>query len=145
MNERSDFDAQAPSVQSHLSILQGIIQRMTDNSRSCKVWCVTLVSAILVFTARVEEPNYVLIALVPTVLFLILDTYYLALERAFRHSYNDFVRKLHESRLTATDLFAISPTGSVPRHFISCLLSFSILPFYPTLIIMTIIIWRLLV
>ena len=55
---------------------------MAENSRSCKVWCVTLVSAVLVLVARTEKPEYALIALIPAVLFLILDTYYLALERA---------------------------------------------------------------
>ena len=144
MNERSEFDEESSSVQSHLGIMQDVIQRMAENSRSCKVWNITLVSAILVFVARVEKPDYVLIALVPTILFLILDTYYLALERAFRESYNDVVRKLHEGSLAATDLFTVSPTGSVPRHFLSSLLSFSIWPFYPTLVVLTLIIWRLL-
>ena len=145
MNERSEFSEESSSVQSHLGIMQDVIQRMAENSRSCKVWNITLVSAILVFVARADKPDYVLIALIPTILFLILDTYYLALERAFRESYNDFVRKLHEGSLAASDLFTVAPIGSVPRYFMSSLLSFSIWPFYPTLIIMTLIIWQLLV
>ena len=44
------------SVQAHLTIMQGVIQRMAENSRSCKVWCVTLVSATLVLIARTGEP-----------------------------------------------------------------------------------------
>ena len=144
MNEQSDFNEESSSVQSHLGIMQDVIQRMAENSRSCKVWNITLVSAILVFVVRVEKPDYVLIALVPTILFLILDTYYLALERAFRESYNDFIRKLHEGSLAKTDLFTVAPTGSVPRHFLSSLLSFSIWPFYPTLVVLTLIIWLLL-
>ena len=145
MNEHSDFDAESPEVQSRLTIMQGVIQRMAENSRSCKVWCVTLVSAILVFVARVDKPDYVLIALVPTIPFLILDAYYLTLERTFRASYNDFARKLHERSLAATDLFTVAPTGSVSRNFLPSLLSFSILPFYPTLAVMTLIIWQSLV
>ena len=145
MSESSKFDAESTAVQSHLTITQGVIRRMAENSRSCKVWCVTLVSAILVFVARVDKPDYVLIALVPTIPFLILDAYYLTLERTFRASYNDFARKLHERSLAATDLFTVAPTGSVSRNFLPSLLSFSILPFYPTLAVMTLIIWRLLV
>ena len=145
MNENSQLNEESSSVQSHLGIVQDVIQRMAENSRSCKVWNIILVSAILVFVARVEKPDYVLIALVPTILFLILDTYYLGLERAFRESYNDFVRKLHEGSLAATDLFTVAPAGSVPRHFISSQLSFSIWPFYPTLVGLTLIIWWLLI
>ncbi len=144
MNEHSSLNEESSAVQSHLDILQGVIQRMAENSRSCKVWNITLVSAVLVFVARLDKPEYVLIALFSTILFLILDTYYLALERAFRRSYDDFVRKLHGGSLTSSDLFTVAPTGSVPGHFLSSLLSFSIWPFYPMIVIMTIIIWRLL-
>ncbi len=121
--------------------MQSVITRMAENSRSCKLWCVTLVSAVLVLVARTEKPEYALITLIPASLFLILDTYYLALERAFRESYNGFVRKVSEGTLTAADLYRVAPSGSVPRYFIACLKSFSIWPFYPTLIVMILIVW----
>ena len=35
MNERSDFSEESSSVQSHLGIVQDVIQRMAENSRSC--------------------------------------------------------------------------------------------------------------
>ena len=76
----------APAVQTHLTIMQGVINRMAENSRSCKVWCVTLAAATLVLVARTGEPQHALIALVPTLSFLLLDSYYLALERAFIRS-----------------------------------------------------------
>ena len=49
------------AVQKHLEIMQGVIQRMAENSRSCKVWCITLVSAVLILVARTGEPNHALI------------------------------------------------------------------------------------
>ncbi len=42
---------ESASVQSHLQIMQNIIQRMAMNSTSCKAWCITIVSAILVIIA----------------------------------------------------------------------------------------------
>ena len=78
-----NLDVESSAVQKHLEIIQGVITRMAENSRSCKVWCVTLVAATLVLVARTGEPQHALIALVPTALLLVLDTYYLALERAF--------------------------------------------------------------
>ena len=142
MTEKTNLDHESPAVQKHLEIMQGVITRMAENSRSCKVWCVTLVSAVLVLVARTEKPEYALIALIPAVLFLILDTYYLALEQAFRESYDAFVRDLHEGSLMSTDLYLVAPSGSVPRYFIVSLRSFSMWPFYPTLVAMILFIWR---
>ena len=96
-------------IQAHLSIMQGVIQRMAENSRSCKLWCVTLVSAVLFFVARTGSPEHTLIALVPLLLFLILDTYYLALEPVFRTSYGTFVEKLRAQELNYSDLYVIAP------------------------------------
>ena len=83
MSEQSTLNENGSAVQAHLTMMQGVIARMAENSRSCKVWCVTLVAAVLVLVARTGEPQHALIALVPTLLFLCLDAYYLALERAF--------------------------------------------------------------
>ena len=143
MAEKSSPNGESSAVQKHLEIVQGVIQRMAENSRSCKVWCVTLVSAVLVLVARTEKPEYALIALIPSVLFLILDTYYLALERGFRASYESFVRKMREAKLTWSDLYSVGPSGSTYGHFASCLISFSIWPFYATLLVMILVVWRL--
>lgn len=130
----TQFDANSPAVQSHLSIMQEVIQRMAKNSRSCKTWCITIVSAVLVLVARVEEPDYMLIALVPAVLFLFLDTYYLALESGFRASYKTFVKNLHTAAEDiSSDLYVVELNGSILSHFLRSLLSLSIWLFYPML------------
>jgi len=120
-------------VQSHLNITQGIIQRMSANSASSKGWCITLVSAILVVVADKGKPNYLAIAFIPILLFLALDTYYLALERCFRTAYNTFIETLHAGRLAAKDLYVVTPEGSLAKAFRSALASPSIWPFYLTL------------
>lgn len=127
------FKENSQAVQSHLTILQAVIQRMASNSASSKAWCITLVSAILVIVADKGKPEFAWIALIPTLLFLILDAYYLALERGFRNAYNAFIRKLHSEDLTANDLFVVVPEGGQLRLFGSALFSFSVWPFYGTL------------
>ena len=124
------LDSESSAVQTHLNIMQDVIRRMADNSRSCKVWCVTLVSATLVLVARTENAQHALIALVPAVLFLLLDTYYLALERGYRESYEVFVRKLHNNELRQSDLYVVKPSGAIPLLCWHSLPSLSILPFY---------------
>jgi len=133
MPEESRFGEGSPAVEAHMSITQSIIQRMAANSTLCKAWCITLVSAILVIVADKGKPSYALIAAIPTVLFLVLDAYYLALERCFRDSYNAFIEKLHGGQIQACDLYVVTPRGSVVKSFGASLLSFSVWPFYLTL------------
>ena len=131
--EAPRYREESPAVQAHLRIAQAVIDRMSANSTSCKAWCITLVSAILVVVADKGHPNYALIAAIPTALFLALDTYYLALERCFRASYNTFIDKLHRGEVASSDLYAVTPCGSLLASFGRSLFSFSIWPFYLTL------------
>jgi hypothetical protein len=108
-----DIDSESPSIQTHLGILQNVIQRMASNSSACKTWCVTLVSAVLVIVADKGKPDYAWIAMLPIVVFAALDAYYLALEKAFRNSYNDFISKLHNKSLTEGDLYSVIPKGNM--------------------------------
>ena len=131
MSEPHILDRESSAVQTHMTILQGIIGRMGDNSRICKVWCVTLVYAILALVAFRGDANHIFIALLPTALFFLLDAYYLALERSFRGAYNDFVDKIREGRYAASDLYVMPPPESLARGTIRAMFkSFSTLPFY---------------
>ena len=135
------MDLNSPAVQKHVEILQGVITRMADNSRACKFWCVTLVSAVLVLVARVDEPKYAFIALVPAVLFLILDTYYLAQERAFRNSYNAFIGRLHDGGLGVEEIYRVKRSDIGLKLVYKCLGSFSVCPFYISLLGMVLLVW----
>ena len=99
LSERPSVDEQSPGVRTHLELTQGVIERMATNSRSCKLWCVTVAAAVLVLVARTDEAQHALIALVPTGLFLVLDAYYLALEEAFITSYKQLRREAARGRL----------------------------------------------
>ena len=146
MAESASLGIESSAVQKHLEIMQGVINRMTENSRSCKVWCVTLVAATLVLVARTGEPQHALIALVPTLLFLFLDSYYLALERAFIGSQNAFVRKLHRGELEPADVYRVIPTGMGWRLVGRCLFgSVSIWPFYLLVAITILLTWLLII
>ena len=131
MNESQGLGPESDAVRTHIEIMQGVISRMGDNSRSCKIWCVTLVAAVLFLSSRSDEPNQILVALAPAVLFWFLDSYYLSLERAFRGSYSAFVKKVHDGQAQVSDLYVVKPTGSVPRGVLWALFkSTSVWPFY---------------
>ena len=145
MTDQHSLSAESPAVQAHLTMMQGVINRMAENSRSCKVWCVTLVAAVLVLVARTGEPQHALLALVPTVLFLFLDAYYLALERAFIKSQNSFVAKLHKGELASTDVYKVSPVGMGTVLVGRCLGSVSIWLFYPLVAVTIVLAWLLVI
>ncbi len=138
-NQPTTLTESSPSVQTHLGILQNVIQRMSANSSQCKAWCITIVSAILVIVADKSKPDYAWIALLPSLLFLALDTYYLTLEKAFRASYNNFVKKIHNNMLKPNDLYSVTPYGSMFKHRREALKSFSVWGFYLGLIILIVI------
>ena len=143
MSDQNKYHANSEAVRTHLTIMQGVINRMAGNSASCKNWCVVLVAAILVLVARTDTADYALLALLPTALFLFLDAYYLALEQVFRNSYNAFVRKLHsDDGIVLSDLYVVRPVGAVNKQLLVSLRSTSIWPFYLMLVIAIALVWK---
>lgn len=76
----------------HLEFAQGVINRMGQNSFLIKGWTVTLVSALFALAAKDSNQKFVIVAYFPTVVFWLLDSYYLYQERLFRKLY-EHVRK----------------------------------------------------
>ena len=136
MSEESTLNHDSPAVRVHLTIMQGVIARMAENSRSCKVWCITLVAATLVLVARTGEADHALIALAPAALLYWLDAYHLMLEKRLRNSYDDFVDKVHKRAVTLSDLYKVNGVGSEVRTMLWAMFqSASALPFYITIVI----------
>ena len=73
----------------HLEFIQGIINRMAGNSFLLKGWSVTLVVALLALTIKEVNPLYVFAALLPILIFWLLDGFFLWKERLFKDLYNE--------------------------------------------------------
>lgn len=74
---------------SHLGMVQGTIARMSGFSASVKNFCVTITAAVLAITFQQRAPILLWAALAIIVVFCIMDTYYLALERRYRNLYEE--------------------------------------------------------
>lgn len=118
------------AVEAHLTMMQTVISRMATNSATCKSWCITLVSALLVVIMDKGRPEFLPIAVIPAILFLVLDGFYLIQEKLFRNSYEGFLDKLHLHELEEADLFAIKAKGTWHGELWKAFKSFSIWPFY---------------
>lgn|ERR1700730_1162863 len=128
------WPADNPVVIAHINLLQGIINRLANNSASCKTWCLTLVAALLSLAGATHVPGIVTFALVPVVIFGFTDTMYLAQERAYRGLYRDVVRKIRGGSYALADVYEARAQFGFCR-FCSALVSWSILPVYSGLII----------
>ena len=138
-------------VIAHINVLQGIINRMADNSKSCKQWCILVVSAIFTLSTKDMDIQSRLfeISLIPLVMFCFLDCYYLLQERGFRDDMEVLVYKLENNEDVENMIFRIGE-GSIDRSanskcsieniffrllglsggLVMSLKSFSIFPFY---------------
>lgn len=82
----------------HLDLIQGVINRMANNSFSLKNWTVVIVSASFALAAKFSDIKLILIAFLPASAFWLLDGYFLRQERLYRKLY-DRVRKQREENI----------------------------------------------
>jgi len=129
-----DIHPDSPRVIAHINAMQDVIRRMSDNSRSCKLWCVTLVSAMLVLIASMGNGTFAWLALIPVGALGFLDVYYLSLEQRFRNSYKEFVQKLHDGSLEPSEVFVIKPSGGPARHVWKSTRATSVWVFYVAMV-----------
>lgn len=134
-------DRESTSVQTHLTILQNVIQRMASDSNACKFWCLTLVSAILVIVGQEGKTDCIPIAFLPAASLLILNIYYHAQELRFRSYYDEFVASIHSGKIDQSMIFSINIPTSIWGKIAPSFRSFSILPFYAVIFIMIILVW----
>ncbi len=75
----------------HLTMLQGVITRMGSNSFTLKALAATFGSAAVAVMATSDKPSpyYALAAIIPMIMFWLMDAQYLRYERAYRKLYED--------------------------------------------------------
>ncbi len=82
----------------HLKMIQSIIDRMGNNSFMLKGWGIGVMIAIFAFAGKGKEAECVIFTIIPLIIFWLLDSYYLFLERKYRELYNE-VRIKDESEI----------------------------------------------
>ena len=82
----------------HLEFIQSNITRMNQCSFQMKGWMVAIVSALLaLYASSISSETgkginmFLFVAIIPTIVFWCLDSYYLQQERKFRGIYNDLI------------------------------------------------------
>jgi sensor c-di-GMP phosphodiesterase-like protein len=78
----------------HLGMIQGVINRLASNASSMKALAGTIAAAAIALYGTMNSTHWVFLAsaALPVIIFWLMDTRYLRIERAYRHLY-DRVRK----------------------------------------------------
>lgn len=96
--------------QSHLQMIQAVVNRLSQNSFLLKGWSVILISALFALAAGNAKVFFIYLAYFPAIAFWILDGYFLRQERLFRKLY-DHVRSLEETEIDfSMDINVVSDT-----------------------------------
>ncbi|MDU9728818.1 hypothetical protein RGC45_07095 [Helicobacter pylori] len=113
-----------------LKILQGIINRMAQNSLECKKW--TLALAVGVLSLKIEAISHLYGLCVLGVLlacFYLLDAYYLTQERLFREQYQWLIKNRLKTDERLFEVFPAHQTCQRMLH-LRTIRSFSLFPYW---------------
>lgn len=113
----------------HLEIIQGVINRLANNSFLVKGWSMTILAAAILFIAKSNGTysSYLTLSFaVPMIGFWVLDGYFIWQERLFRGIYNDV--RMQEN----TDFeMNVSTQLNKPKHsWLSAIFSLTLNIFY---------------
>lgn len=86
-----------PDKAAHLGLIQGVVNRLAQNSFYYKGWSVVLVSAMFALAAKDAHLHFVLVAYFPAIVFWCLDSYFLSVERRFRGLYDEARKRPDDS------------------------------------------------
>jgi len=73
----------------HLTFIQGVINRMGQNSFLLKGWGVTVVAALFALASQGANELFVLVAYFPAFMFWFLDGFFLYQEKLYRKLYEE--------------------------------------------------------
>ena len=115
----------------YLEMIQQVISRMSNNSFLLKGWTITIIAGIFSLNHDNMLSMFYLLIYFIILIFWLLDTYYLQLERKYRHLYNKVLEENNVSFKFDLD----SPCLGNKTFFLQVFVSKTELGFYLLLII----------
>ena len=145
MNNKLELKNQA-SVICYIEMLQNNISRMSNQSGIIKASMRVVYTILVTIMLTIEKlKEYWWLIIILTILGMILDAYYLGMEKIYVSKYNEFIKKLNNEEIDVNDLYDMKPRNTnlkseLLAEMILSLKSFSILGFYLIFVIISIII-----
>ena len=134
------------SIICYLQMLQNNISRMSSLSGIIKAsMCVVYTIFVTILVAINKIDSYWWIGIVITIICMIVDAYYLALERTYVIKYNKFLANLNEGIINEKEIYNMTPRNTdlkceILAMTLSAFKSFSIYGFYFIFIFISILI-----
>lgn len=118
-----------------IDLIQACINRMAQNSLSCKSWCLTLIAGAFALVPENINKWYICVVMLCVDLcFWVLDSFYLLQERLYRDKYEWVIQKRLEGNRDF--LYDLDPNNEnmnledKKRNLMKVMISKSILPSY---------------
>ena len=112
----------ATNKPSHLTMIQGVINRLAMQSFAVKQWSFTLVVGLLVLSFHLKNWTIPLAGTAPAMVLWGLDGYFLRQERLFRHLYDEVRCNQEDDTFSMeTDKSAQSWWGATFSRTLACL------------------------
>ena len=119
----------------HLEFIENIILRMNSNSFEIKKWVVVVISALLAVYASTKNYYFVLLPVLPTIVFWFLDAYYLTQERKFRGLYDDIIGITQKEKAIMSFDMNVKPYKGGVYCYFKVLFSVTLVCFYLMLLV----------
>jgi uncharacterized membrane protein len=108
-----------------------IVSRLASTGVQVKTWCVTAVGAISALAVNNKNSSLFAVGLAIVALFMLLDVFYLWLERRFRQGAFDLIHRVADGEVThLREFFTNRPPPQSRRAAVGVVFSASIFPFY---------------
>lgn len=124
----------------HLGFIQGVINRMANNSFLLKGWAITIVAAA--FSIYEKKPDILWAAYIPVILFCLLDGYFFYQEKLYRKLYEKVSND--EGSINRFSLNATVVNQELNhQYFMLYIFTWAVLPIYTILlVIVTIVLFQ---
>ena len=133
-----------PSVIAYLTFLQDNITRMNSNSSNVKALVAVIYTIFVTVLCAVDKISlYWYFGIIIIVLGVLLDSYYLGLEKIYRTKFNNFVNDLNNGSIDVKKIYDMKPKNTnikseVLAELLSSMFSFSVLGFYFMIVVISI-------
>ncbi len=89
----------------YLHMMQENITRMAKNSANAKTWLITIVTGFFAIGCSIKDLDWwLLLAIIPIIVFWYIDAYYLCLERALRNREQTYINLMNSSESSEVNL-----------------------------------------
>lgn len=132
------------AVQAHIQMLQGIIQKMSDNSKQCKQWCVAIQTIIIGLNKDDVSIGILICSILVTLVLWCQDAGFLAFSRHFRSQQQDFIEHINASNeIYEKEIFSTNKLEGCERYcaFIHALFSPFVFLYYLAFVVLMVVLF----